>query len=183
MYRVLIFSTVMVLCGFFAVSAWAEAEIGQEIPHVLALKDQNGQERSFESYSGEKGVVLVFVRSADWCPFCQVQMLDLRDKGEAITALGYDVVTISYDAPETLKAFADKYNFPYVMLSDTGSEVIKAFGILNEDFNPDHFAYGVPHPYVYVVGNDKFIRAVLSEEGYKKRPQVDAIVDAIEALR
>ena len=66
------------------------------------------------------------------------------------------------------------------MLSDEGSSTIRAFGILNEDFAQDHFAYGVPHPHVYVVGTDGTVQAVLAEETYKKRPTVEAIVEAIE---
>ena len=156
---------------------------GDTIPHSLELKDQSGEVRGFESYTGDKGTVVVFVRSADWCPYCQVQMLDLRgDEGKRITDLGFTIVTVSYDAPEVLKKFTDKYNFEHVMLSDEGSEAIKAFGILSDKYQPDHFAYGVPQPHVYVVGNDKLIHAVLSEDGYKKRPQVDVIVETINGL-
>ena len=156
------------------------AGAGDAIPHDLALKNQNGEVQSFEQIAGEKGVVLVFVRSADWCPFCQVQLLDLRDKGQEIEALGYNIVPISYDAPDVLKRFTSKYDYPYTMLSDQGSAAIKAFGILNEEFNPDHFAYGVPHPYVFIIGRNKVIQGRLSEEGYKDRPQVSAIVEKIK---
>ncbi len=162
--------------------ALAAANTGDQIPHNLELKNQIGELQTFEAISGEKGIVLVFVRSADWCPYCQAQMIELRDNGQAIQDLGYNVVTISYDAPEILKAFTEKYNFPYVMLSDVGSAAIKDFGILNEEFNSDHFAYGVPHPHVYIIGKNKIIRGVLSEEGYKDRPQIGAIVEQIEAL-
>ena len=164
------------------VTVLVAAQVGETLPHDLALKDKNGEVQSFETLSGEKGVVLVFVRSADWCPYCQVQLLGLKDGGQAIEELGYKIVSVSYDAPDVLKTFADKYGFPYVMLSDVGSVAIKDFDILNETFEPDHFAYGVPHPYVYVIGKNKYIQAVLNEEGYKKRPQVEAIVETIEAL-
>ena len=162
----------------------AASGVGEEIPHDLALKNQSGEVQNFEQITGEKGVVLVFVRSADWCPYCQVQLLDLRrEGGQRITDLGYNIATVSYDAPEQLKAFSDKYSFEHMMLSDEGSEAIKAFGILNEDFATDHFAFGVPHPHVFVVNRSKVIQAVLSEEGYKKRPQIDAIVEAIGGSR
>ena len=154
-------------------------QIGQTIPTNLELSNQNGDTQSFESITGKKGLVLIFVRSADWCPYCQVQMLDLKNDAGKIIEHGYNIVTVSYDAPDVLKAFADKYDFPLTMLSDSDSQTIKAFGILNEKFASDHFAYGVPHPYVYVIGNDKIIQAVLSEEGYKKRPQISAIKQAI----
>ncbi len=39
--------------------------IGQQAPD-LALPDQNGRVRSLHDLSGPKGLLLVFVRSADW---------------------------------------------------------------------------------------------------------------------
>lgn len=176
----------LIVFGFllFTADAQAAAKVGEMIPIDLSLQNQSGEVQSFENLVGDKGVVLVFVRSADWCPYCQVQLLDLRgEDGKRITDLGYNIVTISYDTPELLKKFGDRYGFDHMMLSDTDSKTIKAFGILNETFAPDHFAYGVPNPHVYVVGRDKNIKAVLAEESYKKRPQVDAIVEAIEELK
>lgn len=161
------------------IMANAKTDIGQTIPTNLQLSDQNSKAQNFETLSGQKGLVLVFVRSADWCPYCQVQLLDLNSNAGAIVENGYNIVTLSYDSPKALKIFADKYSFPFTMLSDTDSKTIKAFGILNQKFAPDHFAYGVPHPHIYVIGNDKTVQAVLSEDSYKKRPQISAIKEAI----
>jgi len=158
------------------------AKVGDKLPHTLELQDETGVVRNYEDLIGEKGTVLVFVRSADWCPYCQVQLLDIKSDAQPIVDLGYNIVSVSYDDPEKLKVFKDKYKYPYVMLSDKESAAIKAFGILNDKYEPDHFAYGVPHPYIFIVGKDKQIQAVLSEEGYRKRPQVDVIVEAIADL-
>jgi len=106
--------------------------------------------------------------------------LELMDKNG--DAQSFDTIT-GEKAPELLAKFSVRYKFDHVMLSDQGSETIKAFGILNENFAPDHFAYGVPKPHVYVVAADGTVQAVLAEETYKKRPQVDAIVEAIEGIR
>jgi len=173
----------LMVFGFFVVTAPALAavEVGDQLPTKLELSDKDGNAQSFDSVKGEKGAVLVFVRSADWCPYCQVQLLDLRgEDGARITDLGYSIVTVSYDAPELLNKFATRYKFEHTMLSDEGSGTIKAFGVLNEDFAPDHFAYGVPHPHVYIVNAQGVIQAVLAEESYKVRPKVDVIVEAIE---
>ena len=156
-------------------------KVGGRIPTDLALMNQKSTATNFKELAGENGLVLFFIRSADWCPYCQVQLLDLR-KGEAdpIIDAGYNIAIISYDAPEKLTKFATRYSFDFPMLSDQNSETIKAFGILNEDFAPDHFAYGVPHPHIYVVNKDKTIKAVLSEEGYKRRPEIADVVDALK---
>ena len=40
-------------------------QAGQQVPD-FSLKDQDGKTRNLESIMGPKGVMLVFVRSADW---------------------------------------------------------------------------------------------------------------------
>ncbi|MBI5085619.1 MAG: hypothetical protein HZB13_13590 [Acidobacteria bacterium] len=40
-------------------------EVGQKIPAFEAM-DQNGKLQTLESLRGPKGLVLLFVRSADW---------------------------------------------------------------------------------------------------------------------
>lgn len=181
------FLCLLVLLVMVPVSAGALEDIpgvglGEAIPHSLQLLDQNKEEQNFGALAGEKGTVLFFVRSADWCPFCKSQLIDLGEKGGLIEGLGYSVVTLSYDDPKILKVFSDKYKFPYTMLSDPESEAIKAFGVLNEEMKPMTRYYGVPYPVVYVVGLDKTIKARIAEEDYKNRPSVAQITEAINAL-
>mgnify|MGYP000023467199 CR=1 FL=1 len=178
--RLLFLSVLAIL--FLPSSVFAAAEMGQPFPVQLSLKDSNDQVQRLEELRGDKGTVLVFVRSVDWCPYCQVQLLDLRSDAGEVRELGYNIVSVSYDDPEKLKAFKDRYKFQYPMLSDEGSEVIKALDILNDEYDEDHFAYGVPHPTVYILGYDGTVQAILSEEGYKKRPQPAVIIETIKGL-
>lgn len=166
----------------FSAPVMAAAEVGQDIPTDLALVDKDGTLQNFDSVKGEKGAVLVFVRSADWCPFCQKQLIALRDYGSAIEEMGYNIVSISYDLPDAIKVFSTKRRIPFTMLSDKGSETVKAFGILNEEHKPGTFYYGIPRPHVYVVNVNGVIQAILAEDGYKDRPQVDQIVETIKEL-
>jgi len=40
-------------------------QVGERVPH-FSLKDQNGKVQTLQSLVGPKGMMLVFVRSADW---------------------------------------------------------------------------------------------------------------------
>ncbi len=40
-------------------------QVGEQVPD-FSLKDQTGKTRTLQSIMGPKGVMLVFVRSADW---------------------------------------------------------------------------------------------------------------------
>ncbi len=181
--RVILSLLIIVLSSTGAVAADAVKK-GDVIPTNLELLNQKGEKQSFDKLKGEKGLALFFIRSADWCPYCQVQLLDLR-KGEAdpILEAGYNIAIISYDAPEALNKFATRYSFDLSMLSDEGSETIKAFGILNEEKKVGQFGHGIPHPHIYVIGDDKTVQAVLSKESYTRRPEIKDVVEAIEALK
>ena len=179
------FLTLLLSLTLFSFSATAaeSLKIGDQIPTNLELKDKTGEVQSFDALKGDKGLVLFFIRSADWCPYCQVQLLDLR-KGAAdyIINAGYNIVIVSYDAPEALNKFATKYKFDFPMLSDEGSETIKKFSILNKDKKPGSFGYGIPNPTIYVVSPDKEIQGILAEEGYARRPEIKEIMGVIQGI-
>ena len=154
--------------------------IGSKIPSEVILKNQDGDLKDLQGLAGDNGSVIVFYRSAKWCPYCQAQLINLNAYHDDITEKGYEVVGVSYDSVEELKKFSDKRKIPFALLADEGSDVIKKFGIFNEDHEKGSFAYGVPHPTIYVTDGSGLIKAVLTEEGYKKRPEVSDIMKAIE---
>ncbi len=180
------FLTLILTLTFFSFSAMAAQglQVGDKIPTNLMLKDKIGEMQSFEALTGDKGLVVFFIRSADWCPYCQVQLLDLR-KGAAdeIIKAGYGITIVSYDAPEKLNKFATRYSFDFPMLSDDGSETIKAFGILDESKEPGSFGYGIPNPTIYIVSKDKEIQGILAEESYTRRPEISDIVETIQNIK
>jgi hypothetical protein len=55
------------------------------------------------------------------------------------------VFAISYDAVDVLRGFADTYGIAFTLLSDEGSTVMRALGLLNEHVDAQHAAYGIPH--------------------------------------
>jgi hypothetical protein len=67
------------------------------------------------------------------------------------------IAAISYDSRETLAAFAQEYRIGYPLLSDRYSEVIRRFGIFNQNMAPELRAYGVPHPMEYLVSPDGIV--------------------------
>lgn len=171
-----------ILISFIALPSYANAtvKVGDMVP-TIKLYDQYGGQRMWDDLKGEKGVVLVFFRSADWCPYCQAQLIDLRNNKEKFEKAGYSIVGVSYDSIEKLKKFDDKRALGFALLSDSESKLIMEFGIFDTSYVEGSFAYGVPRPTVYVVGKDGAVDAILAEETYKTRPQVDSIMEAIKA--
>ena len=184
--RVLFALGVSLLFGA-AGTAYADASFGPKVgiraPGVSALPDQTGKVRKLSELAGEKGVVLVFYRSAGWCPFCQAQLMALNAGAADIESRGYKIVGISYDTPPGAKAFVDKRAIPYPRLSDPKSEVINAWGLRDPQYPQGHRAFGVPRPAIFVLDRKGVVRASLAEETYQKRPPVAEVVKALDAIK
>lgn len=155
--------------------------VGAHIP-ALETKDATGAARSYASVSGAKGTVLVFFRSARWCPFCQKQLIELKALQGPLAKRGYALAALSYDAPEALATFAQKEGVAYPLLSDEGSKTIDAFKLRDPQYAQVHFANGVPKPAVFVVDHRGVVKAKLALEGYKVRPDGDAILKAVDEV-
>lgn len=153
--------------------------LGAKLPFALALADQSGEVRTLADVSGPNGAVLVYVRSLDWCPFCQTQAAEVAGAADRFAEAGYGVVTISYDGPDKLARFAAKHDAAIPLLSDPDSATIDALGIRNETVAESSPAYGIPHPVVFVVAPDGTIQAKLWREDYKERPPLDEILAAL----
>jgi peroxiredoxin len=109
--------------------------VGGKAP-CFTLPDQTGRSRTLASLQGRNGLLLVFVRSADWCIFCKAELVELEQQVKAYAARGIQIAAITYDSPAVLKHFAERRGITYPLLSDEGSRVIRAFGILNETIPP-----------------------------------------------
>ncbi|MFM9828713.1 MAG: peroxiredoxin family protein [Sphingomonas sp.] len=155
--------------------------VGAKVPATFAAVDSTGKPRTFASVAGSKGVVMVFFRSAKWCPYCQAQLKDIRALAPDLQKRGYTLAAISYDSPEVLSNFAAKQDVNYTLLSDNGSKMIDAFGLRDPNYAPDSFAYGVPTATVLVIGKNGVVRKKLSTTDYKVRPSNSTILAAVDA--
>jgi peroxiredoxin len=157
-------------------------KVGESIPAPFVVRDAAGTEKTLADLTGSAGVVLVFVRSASWCPYCMQQLKDIQAIAGPLEKRGYRLASVSYDAPEVLAKFAEKYGVSYALLSDQGSKMIDAFGIRDPQYKENSRAYGVPMPGIFIVDGKGVVRAKLAEEGYKTRPPAEAIIAAVDAV-
>jgi peroxiredoxin len=156
--------------------------INAKAPDIGTPPDQTGTPRALASLMGEKGMVLFFFRSADWCPFCQAQMMDLNTAVAGIERRGYKMAGISYDSPAVLKTFIEKRNIGYTLLSDPKSVVIDRYKLRDPQYPPGNFAYGVPRPIIFILDKNGVIKAKLYEETYTKRPPATLVIETIDRL-
>ena len=151
-------------------------------PDIGTPPDQSGKPRALETLMGEKGLVLFFFRSADWCPYCQAQLIELNSGVAAIEQRGYRLAGISYDSPAILKMFTDKRSIAYTLLSDPKSEVIDRYKLRDPQYPPGSRAYGVPRPIIFILDRNGVIKSKLYEDTYTKRPPVSLVLATIDQL-
>lgn len=171
--------TLLLLPGLFGADL-PGLKVGDTAPE-FALASSTGGSLSLKTVLVGGPVALVFVRSADWCPFCRNQLKDLESARSDIAAAGLQLVAISYDSPATNTAAAEKLGLKFPLLSDVGSKVIDAYGIRNHEAKGR--GEGIPHPVVFIVDGAGVIRAKLARESYRERPESAELIAAARALR
>jgi peroxiredoxin len=128
---------------------------GAKIPG-FELKDQAGKTQTFESLRGPNGLLLVFSRSADWCPLCKSQLIDFESSRKNFEAKGIRIASVTYDSPEVLSTFAQRKNVNFELLSDTDSKLIDAFGVRNTEVTGTQVGIAIPN--YYLIGADGVIQ-------------------------
>ena len=171
--------------GTRAPSASAEdlgPPVATKAPDIGTRLDETGKPRAFADLMGQTGLVLMFFRSADWCPFCKPQLIDVNGGVAEIEKRGYHIAALSYDSPEILQAFKVKWQIAYTFLSDPKSEVIDLYKLRDPQYPPGNRAYGVPRPIIFILDRNGVIKAKLYEESFKVRPPVTAVITKLDEL-
>ena len=175
----------LLLAGVLSVAASAEdlgPPVGTKAPDIGTRLDQTSKPRMLADLTGRNGLVLMFFRSAEWCPYCQAQLIDMNGGVAEIEKRGYRVAGLSYDSPEILQSFTIKRHIAYTLLSDPKSEVIDLYKLRDPHYPPGSKAYGVPRPVIFLVDASGIIKAKLYEESFKARPPVTAVISKLDEL-
>jgi len=106
--------------------------IGDKIP-LFTLPDTNGYPFSIKELVGKMAFVIYFYPKNN-TPSCTKEACDFRDAYEDFKSEGAEVVGISADSPKSHANFTNKYQLPFILLSDKNNEVRKKFKIKNSLF-------------------------------------------------
>jgi len=104
-------------------------KIGEAAP-TFTLVDDHGKTVNLSDFHGRK-VVIYFFPKAD-TPGCTKQACAIRDVFPTIEDKDVVVIGISPDKPAALIKFREKYNLPFVLLSDPDHKVAETYGAWGE---------------------------------------------------
>lgn len=156
--------------------------VGAPIPDAVRAPDGAGAARNFQNLKGANGLVLVFARSADWCPYCQRQLIELEGARGAIEARGWKLAAIATDTPEEIARFTNQRGVSFPILADPDSRIVRAFDLVDPQYPPGHRAHGVPAPTIYFISPDRVIRARLAEDDYRVRPPAELVLQTLARI-
>jgi peroxiredoxin len=102
---------------------------GQAAP-AFRVYNVDGSPYDFDPQKLERPTIIISFRGG-WCPYCNLQLQDLRHVVPELKAAGFDILFLSADRPEILYSSLKDENqqLPYLILSDSKLEASSALGI------------------------------------------------------
>ena len=96
----------------------------------FTLTDKDGRQVSLSDFLGRK--VVLYFYPKDNTPGCTRQACAFASAYAEFEQLGVTVIGISKDSVASHIRFAEKYNLPFVLLSDPDLQAIKAYDVWQE---------------------------------------------------
>lgn len=104
-------------------------DIGKKAP-AFSLPDFSGKKTSLKDFFGQN--IVLYFYPKDMTSGCTKEACDFRDSFPNFSKLNAVIIGISVDSKESHKKFIDKYNLPFILLSDEKNDVVEKYGVWKE---------------------------------------------------
>ena len=141
-------------------------EIGVKAPD-FKLSDQNGNEVSLSDFAGKKVVLYFYPR--DNTPGCTRQACAFAKAYERFKTNDIVVIGVSKDSVKSHVKFAEKYELPFILLSNPELDMIQAYDVWKEKKMCGKVGMGVVRT-TYIIDEQGIIEKVME----KVKPDTNA---------
>ena len=145
-------------------------DVGAKAPG-FTLNDKDGNAFSLSEFKGKKVVLYFYPR--DNTPGCTRQACAFAAVYESFRKKDVVIIGISKDSEASHLKFSEKYNLPFILLSDPGLQVIKMYGVWQEKKLYGKLSMGVIRT-TYIIDENGVIEKVM--------PKVKPDTNALEIL-
>jgi len=152
-------------------------DVGSQAPD-FTLTNQDRQPVKLSDQRG-KPVVLAFFPAA-FSSVCTKELCTFRDSMARLNQTKAQVYGISVDTFFTLKAFHDQQGYNFPLLSDFNKQVIRDYGVFNEDMIG---LKGIAKRAVFVLDQDGVVRHKEVLDDARNEPDYEKIVSTLGSLR
>ena len=146
-------------------------QIGTKAPDFTLL-DKDGKSVSLSDFLGKRVVLYFYPR--DNTPGCTRQACAFAGAYKEFEARDIVVIGISRDSVTSHQKFAEKYDLPFILLSDPDRQAIESYGVWQEKKNYGKVSMGVVRA-TYLIDAKGNIEAVM--------PKVKPDTNAAEILK
>jgi glutaredoxin-dependent peroxiredoxin len=151
-------------------------DVGSTAPD-FTLTDQDRQPMTLSQQRG-RPVVLAFFPAA-FSSVCEKELCTFRDSIAQLNRANAQVFGISVDTFFSLKAFRDQQHLTFPLLSDFNKQVIRDYGVFNEDMIG---LKGIAKRAVFVLDKGGVVRYREVLEDARNEPDYQKILAALGAL-
>ena len=151
-------------------------DVGSKAPD-FTLTNQDRQPVTLSEQRG-KPVVLAFFPAA-FSSVCIKELCTFRDSMARLGQANAQVYGISVDTFFTLKAFQDHEKLTFPLLSDFNKQVIRDYGVFNEDMIG---LKGIAKRGVFVLDKDGVVRHREVLDDARNEPNYDAVYKTLASL-
>lgn len=138
------------------------------------LEDQNGEKHSLKEFRGKK--VVLYFYPKDNTKGCTTQACGFRDVYREIQKKGAVVIGISKDTVSSHKKFEEKYELPFLLLSNPETDVIQKYDVWKEKSMYGRKYFGIERSTYIIDETGKIIRC------FEKVKPADNPKEILEAL-
>ena len=104
-------------------------QINKKAP-AINLPYVEGKKRTLKEFLGKR--IVLYFYPKDMTPGCTTEACDFRDAFPNFKKLKAVVIGISPDSIERHKKFIEKYDLPFILLSDEKKTVLEKYGVWKE---------------------------------------------------
>jgi peroxiredoxin len=151
-------------------------DVGSKAPD-FTLTNQDRQPVKLSDQRGNP-VVLAFFPAA-FSGVCTKELCTFRDSLAQLNAAHAQVYGISVDTFFTLKAFQDQQHYNFPLLSDFNKQVIRDYGVFNEDMIG---LKGIAKRAVFVIDKDGVVRHKEVLDDARNEPDYDKVLATLKTL-
>ena len=141
----------------------------------FTLSDKDGKQVSLTDFLGHK--VVLYFYPKDNTPGCTRQACAFAGAYDEFQRMGVTVIGISKDSVASHVKFAEKYNLPFVLLSDPDLQAIRAYDVWQEKKMCGKVSMGVVRT-TYIIDEEGKISYVMP----KVKPDTNA-AEILEILK
>ena len=132
-------------------------EVGSKAPN-FKLPDQNGQIRKLSDFKGQK--VVLYFYPKDMTSGCSKQACSFGELYPHFRENNAVVIGVSKDSVASHKKFEEKFNLPFILLSDPDLEAIQAYDVWKEKSNYGKKYMGIVRSTYLIDEKGKIVKAL-----------------------